>query len=77
METDDDELYGKRSAFYYAQARYLLMYLQEKGLLSDYYLSFRSTCHKDETGITQLEKILNKPLVKIDDDLLEYLKSFN
>jgi len=77
METNDDELYGKRSTFYYAQARYLLMYLQEKDLLKDYYNLFKSTYHKDETGITQLEKILKKPIDEIDEDLEAYLKSFN
>jgi len=77
METNDEELYGPRSTFYYAQARYLLMHLQEKGLLKDYYVLFKSTYKKDETGITQLEKVLKKPLKEIDDDLLDYLKSFN
>ncbi len=77
MGTNDEELYGKRSTFYYAQARYLLMYLQERGLLDDYYTLFKSTYHKDETGITQLEKTLKKPLDEIDEDLEAYLKSFN
>ncbi len=76
METNDEELYGPRSPFYYAQARYLLMYLQEKGLLVDYYKLFRSTYKKDKTGISQLEKITYKDLKELNDELLRYIKSF-
>lgn len=77
MRTDDDELYGKYSSFYYAQARYLLMYLQEKGLLENFYNLFKETYKKDETGISQLEKILDKPMDKINEDYYSYLMSFN
>lgn len=76
MESNDDVIYGKRGSYYYAQARYLLMYLQEKGLLQDYYKQFRKTYDKDITGITQLEKILNKNLDEIDKDYLDYIQSF-
>jgi len=76
MESNDDELYGKRSSFYYAQARYLLMYIQEKGLLKDYYNLFKTNFHKDESGITQLEKVLKKPLEEIDGEFLKYLETF-
>lgn len=74
MESNDEEFYGGRTSYYYAQSRYLLMYLQEKDLLREYYDLFRDTYSKDETGITQLEKVLNKSLSEIDVDYLEYLK---
>ncbi|MCI0448458.1 MAG: DUF1570 domain-containing protein [Chlorobi bacterium] len=76
MKTGDDELYGKYSSFYYAQARYLLMYLQDKGLLENYYKLFKETYKTDETGINQLEKILGKPMDKINEDHYSYLMSF-
>lgn len=76
MKTDDEELYGKRVSFYYAQSRYLLMYLEEKGLLEKYYKLFRDTYEQDNTGISQLEKILGKPLEQIDEDYYEYINSF-
>jgi len=76
MGSNDDEIYGKRGSYYYAQGRYLLMYLQEKGLLKDYYRQFRETYEKDSTGITQLEKILHKNLDEIDKDYLDYIQSF-
>ncbi|HMQ78984.1 MAG TPA: hypothetical protein PKE39_06725 [Ignavibacteria bacterium] len=76
MQTDDDELYGKRTSYYYAQSRYLLMYLQEKGLLQKYYKTFRDSYKKDKTGITQLEEITGKSLKTLDEELLDYIKSF-
>jgi hypothetical protein len=76
MQTNDEVLYSKRTSFYYAQARYLLMYVQSNGLLDNYYKLFRSTYDEDESGITQLEKTLNKPLADIDKDFVEYVKSF-
>ena len=76
MGTNDEILYGSRTAFYYAQARYLLMYVQSKGVLEEYYKLFRAAYNEDETGISQLEKILNKPLPDIDEDLVEYINSF-
>ncbi|MBE2218979.1 MAG: hypothetical protein IAE90_12285 [Ignavibacteria bacterium] len=76
MKTDDEELYSRRSSFYYAQSRYLLMYLQEKGLLETYYKTFRDTYAEDETGISQLETLLDKPIGSINEDCLEYIKSF-
>ena len=42
----------------YAQARYLLFYLQEKGLLRDYYRQFRDGAKEDPTGQKTLERLL-------------------
>lgn len=76
MTTNDDELYGGRSSFYYAQSRYALMLLQEKGLLEDYYKIFRDTYSKDHTGIKQFEKLTGMSIEKYDEELIEYIKSF-
>jgi len=77
MNTNDEELYGKRSSFFYAQSRYLLMMLQQQGLLKDYYINFRDTYQKDKTGISQLEKLTGKNLDQFDKDLLAFLSSFD
>lgn len=76
METNDEELYGQRTSYYYAQARYLLMYLQEKGLLDKYYSLFRDTYDKDNSGISQLKEITGKSLEELDEEYLTYIKSF-
>jgi hypothetical protein len=42
----------------YAQARYLMLYLQDKGLLVKYYTSFRDSVANDPTGLAALKKII-------------------
>ena len=76
MNTNDEELYGKRTSYYYAQSRYLLMYLQQSGLLDKYYKKFRDSYSDDETGISQLEETTGKPLNIIENDYLDFIKSF-
>jgi len=76
METNDEVLYGKRTSYYYAQSRYLLMYLQEKGLLEKYYRAFRDSYSADNTGIQQLEDVTGKSLKTLDSELLDYINSF-
>jgi hypothetical protein len=42
----------------YAQARYLMFYLQEKGLLKDFYRHFRDHAKTDPTGLKTLKQVL-------------------
>jgi hypothetical protein len=51
----------------YAQARYLMLYLQEKGLLKDYYRRFRDGIKDDPTGLATLKQVLDtEDLAKFD-----------
>lgn len=50
----------KNSGLHYAMARYLLFYLQEKGLLETYYHQFVANQEKDPTGITTLASVLGE-----------------
>ena len=77
MTLTDNELYSSNSSFYYAQSRFLLGYIQEKGLLKRYYTLFRDTYETDNTGISQLEKLLKMKLSEFEPLYLDYLKSFN
>lgn len=55
----DDDFYGEKLVgINYAQARYLMMYLQEKGLLTRYYAEFRGHAGDDPTGEKSLEKVI-------------------
>src|SRR5262249_12414554 len=56
--TTDDEFYDSRTG--YAQARYLLYYLQEKGLLVSYYKRFYAAREKDPTGYQTLVDVLGE-----------------
>ncbi len=58
MSTTDREFYEDDDGTNYAQARYLLYYLQERGLLVDYYHEFLSNRRRDPTGYETLESVL-------------------
>ncbi len=55
--TTTDEFYVAADDTY-AQARYLVYYLQEKGLLREYYRRFRVGAAKDPTGYQTLQQVL-------------------
>jgi hypothetical protein len=56
---EDPDFYGEPSrGLNYAQARYLMFYLQEKGLLVRYYKTYRDGIANDPTGLKSLEKVI-------------------
>ena len=56
---DDPDFYGdEHVGLNYAEARYLMFYLQEKGLLVRYYKTFRDAREEDTIGIKSLEKTI-------------------
>jgi hypothetical protein len=59
--TSTDEFYADERGVHYAQARYLCYYLQERGLLADYYRQFSGASASDPTGYKTLRKILGSP----------------
>ena len=59
---NDNEFYGGRhSDTAYGQARYLLYYLQEKGLLQTFYRRFHAARKVDPTGFRTLQLVLAEP----------------
>ena len=59
--TTTEEFYNGTRGDNYAQARYLCYYLQEKGLLQDYYRAFCKNVSDDPTGYKTLRKVLGNP----------------
>ncbi|MBW2260694.1 MAG: hypothetical protein JRG91_01880 [Deltaproteobacteria bacterium] len=55
---DENQFYNEDKGTNYSQSRYLLLYLQEKGLLVDYYHAFRENADEDPDGYETLEKTL-------------------
>lgn len=51
LALDDEGFYGTGSGMHYAKARYLCMYLQERGELRAFYTAFREAHPKDRTGL--------------------------
>ena len=66
VATSEEQFYGARSGIYYAQARYLLYYLQEKGLLRRFYAALAAGLEKDPTGRAALEEILGQDLAAFE-----------
>ena len=56
--TTTHEFYEEDAGTNYAQARYLLYYLQERGLLVRYYQEFLANHDKDPTGYETLKRVL-------------------
>ncbi len=74
--TTSDEFYGEDSGTNYAQARYLLYYLQERGLLVRYYREFHANRDSDPTGYETLTKILGltqRDMRKFERDWARYV----
>lgn len=54
LTTTRAQFYGPRSGLHYAEARYLLLWLQEQDRLGDYYRAFRAGAAADPTGAEAL-----------------------
>ncbi len=60
MHTTSDAFYDADPGTNYAQARYLLYYLQEQGLLRAYYQAFTLNQQQDPSGYDTLQQILGE-----------------
>ena len=72
VNTTEDEFYGSNSGFHYAQARYLCLYLQNKGLLRKFYKTFRDGYNRDNSGKIFLEQVTGHTLKEIDLDFVSW-----
>lgn len=57
--TTTNQFYNQDPGTNYAQARYLCYYLQEQGLLVEYYHRFRRDVARDPTGYATLKRVLD------------------
>jgi len=64
--TSTREFYEEDRGTNYAQARYLLYYLQEQGLLVTFYHEFRRSAQDDPTGYATLCKVLGRKKEDMD-----------
>ncbi len=59
--TSDDQFYNHDPGTNYSQARYLLYYLQQRGLLERYFREFSAHHATDPTGYATLMRVLGNP----------------
>lgn len=70
--TTTAKFYGARSGLHYAQARYLCHYLQERGLLRDYYHAFVAAAAADPTGLAPLMSTTGHDVATLDRELRQH-----
>lgn len=58
---------------HYAQGRYMMFYLYDKGVLKNWYDAFCAGYAEDATGGAALEKVLGKKLPEIEKDWIEWV----
>lgn len=74
--TSDAVFYGDESGNAYAQARYLLHYLQSRRLLQRYYREFVAARRHDPTGYATLTRVLGRApaeMAEFDRELNQYV----
>lgn len=60
MEMDVNDFYSQATGVNYAQSRYLLYYLQERGLLVKFYKQFHADRKTDRSGYETLKSVLGE-----------------
>jgi hypothetical protein len=60
LSSGTNDFYEKDPGTNYAQARYLVYYLQDRGLLTTYYHAFVAGRQKDPTGIETLKRVIGR-----------------
>ncbi|MFP4104605.1 MAG: PDZ domain-containing protein [Phycisphaerae bacterium] len=69
LKMDRKRFYADRHrTLAYAQARYLMYYLHEKGKLQAWYKEFKRTCTGDPTGRQALQRVLSAQMFRIQKD---------
>ena len=68
IKMSNKEFRGKKESLNYANARYLCFYLQQRGLLTKFYKTFRDAhkAGKDKTGWGSFKKVVQQPPAKFE-----------
>ncbi|MFH1422098.1 MAG: DUF1570 domain-containing protein, partial [Planctomycetota bacterium] len=64
----------KKAEYTYAEVRYIIYYLFEKGKLLEWYETYCNLYNEDPTGILSLEKILGKKIEEIEKEWIAWAK---
>ena len=59
----------------YPEARYIMMYFYEQGLLKTWYDAYVETFEEDASGAKAVEKAFAKPLARVEADWVAWVKS--
>ena len=68
-----DDFYGPQRGLNYAQARYFVMYMQERRLLQKFYRYYRDHHDDKDAAVKAVEKIFGANLEKVESDYLKWV----
>ncbi len=69
----DPDFNGPLRGLNYAHARYFCMYLQSRGLLTQFYRQYRASDQKPATAVKLIEKLCGRPVGEVDAGLRKYV----
>jgi len=75
VATTTAEFRGANEGLHYAEARYLALYLQRKGLLVRFYKRFRDGAKQDPTGAKTLAAVTGKPTAELEKEWVAWVKT--
>jgi hypothetical protein len=75
VATTVEEFLGPEETLHYAEARYLVMYLQRLGLLRGFYREFRDNVKKDPTGAKTLAAVTGKSIPDLEKEWAAWVKT--
>lgn len=73
VATSAADFRGRNMGLHYAEARYLVLYLQRKGLLRRFYRQFRDGHKADPTGAKTLAKLTGKSIAELEKEWLPWV----
>ena len=65
------DFYTNQAGLNYAQARYFVMYMQQKGLLKRFYVAFRG--RRGRRPVKTIEEVFGKPLKQVEGEFLKWV----
>jgi len=63
----------RRAGDHYSQARYILFYLHDRGLLAEWYQAYVEGFETDKTGMRAFKEVLGRPVPEIEEDWREWV----
>lgn len=75
VATTTNEFRGANEGLHYAEARYLALYLQQKGLLARFYKQFHDGVKKDPTGAKTLAAVTGKAIPELEKEWVAWVKT--
>jgi hypothetical protein len=68
-----DGFYGPQQGMNYAQARYFVLYMQERGLLKRFYECFRRRAGENDAAVKTIQEVFGAPVETVETEFLRWV----